>query len=173
VVGCEAYAAPSGQPVLVCIRNPKPLWLDLAPTIVPAASLIVALIGLWVAHWLTVRRQRRDERFRLCQAARDLLNEIGEAASEVWRKPGNDPGVQAVAYELVGKLGRLGRNLEMLRGRDRRFDFGQQLIAFRRAVTADLEDTSRMPDPGRAGDVLATAGDLEDAIDRTFRKLHG
>ena len=30
-----------------------------------------------------------------------------------------------------------------------------------------------MPDPGRAGDVLATAGDLEDAIDRTFRKLHG
>jgi hypothetical protein len=136
-------------------------------------SVPAALIALYVVHWLTIRRQRRDERFKLRQAACDLLNEIGETASEAWRKPGSDPDAQTAAFETVGKIGRLGRGLEMLRGRDSKFDFGRQLIAFRRAVTTDLDDAIRSPNLERAGEVQATAGDPEDAIDRTLRRPYG
>jgi hypothetical protein len=172
ISNCEAYTAPSGQYVLVCIKNENSFWLDLAPLASPV-SVFVAIFGIYAAHALTKRRQQRDERFKLCQTARDLVNEIAEDASGAWCKAGNDDDAKKIAFEVVGKLGRLGRLLEMLRGRNKRFDVGEHLIDFRRAVTTDLDDPDREPNADRAGEIMAAEGKLDHAIDRAFRSLHG
>lgn len=147
--------------------------MDLLPALVPPASVVVALFAIYAVHQLSVRRQRRDERFKLCQAARDLVNEVAADAAGAWHVPGGDPEAQKTGLEVLGKLGRLARLLEALRGRNRRFEFGDRLIAFRRAVTADVRDVDRPPSPERADEVQATAADLDAAIDRAFRTLHG
>ena len=155
--------------LLICTDKPKFPWIDF----VAPLSVIVALFAIWANHSLAMRRQRRDERFKLCQTARDLVNESALLAADIWNKRGDEPSNAKSIATILDRMGRLGRILEMLRGRDRRFDFGNTLIEFRRAATADIEDEVRLPDADRAGDVLGRAGELEEAIDREYRQLHG
>jgi hypothetical protein len=57
----------------------------------------------------------------------------------MWRSPANNPDAQRTAAELPARIGRLGRQLEAMRARHKRFNMETALVDFRRAATLDLE----------------------------------
>jgi hypothetical protein len=148
----------------------------ISPYVSPAVSLVSVLVaagGYLVVHNLSVRRQRRDEFFKIVQSAEGQLNEIAVDAADAWRKLGSHPEAQGVASMLPARFQRLGRQLAALRRRQSSFDVTQALADCRKAATKDLEDASRAADPARAIDVMTAANQLASAIDLAYFAIYG
>lgn len=141
-----------------------PWWSSLLPS---APSLIVAVAGFWIVHRLSVERQKRDETFKLAQAARDLAAEAAALAVAVWEMPASNKKRAGEVNAVIGKFGRLGRYLEMLRARAKSFDVQTELKELRLAATRDIEDPAPN-DLARREAIRAAADRLEEAIDRAF-----
>ena len=141
-----------------------------------AAALItggVTAASFWVVHALSVRRQRRDEFFKICQSTMELIHEVAKDAAEAWRKPGNDPQAIEIADLLPARIARIGKALAALHRRRIQFDLTSEMARFRVAVTRSIEDRQRQADSQRATNLLGEAVQLQDAIDRRFFAIFG
>lgn len=137
----------------------------------PAAS--VALAGFWAVHALSVRRQRRDEYFKLVQTVRDSVRKVAEEAAAAWLKDGNDTDAKNVGCILPSKLCRIGKQVEALRIRNKRFDVTQEIIRFRKAATLDIDDDCRRASRVKAQIALEQAANLDNALDLKFFHIFG
>lgn len=162
----------SNDSIVVVIQQPPKAGLDFATAIAWLPAAIVAVVGYWIVHSLSKLRQRRDETFKLCQAARDLTAEAAQAALKVWDLPANSKKRSSEFELALQKFGRLGRYLGMLRERDKKLDVSANLLAFRRRATTDIEDAGAITDQLRA-EILLAADQLEEAIDKAFLKKYG
>lgn len=148
----------------VCVQK-SPIWTPLANALPGVAT---AVIGFLVVHNLSVRRQRRDEQFKMVQAMRDLITAVAEEGREAWSKKS---GRKAASQRLIHRVAAISRTAEMLRLRNKKFDVGEKVVAFRRAITSDIESGSVAI--ARRHTIASTAADLDEAVYRSYISIYG
>lgn len=139
-----------------------------------APTTTVALIGLYAVHRLSVRRQRRDEFFKLQQSSQEQVRSITADAVKVWSPEGaasND--LDPTADELTTRVSRVSAQLAMLARRQRKFSVQSAVVAYRQAVTTDIEAQPRIGSVQRTGNIRATGLALEAAIEEQYLALFG
>lgn len=146
-------------------------WYDLLLPTIPAT--IIGGAGFWVVHHLSVRRQRRDEFFKLTQTARDQLHQAESEAIKTWRKPGSDQDAQENAVNVVHLCARLGRTLGALKRRRPEFDTKRDMAIFRKIATEDIEDPKRDAAPDRTHKVAHAASRLDERVDALIFRIFG
>jgi len=169
---CESFLDSKFNEIVVCRRDPGLSYGEMIQGISVTASVIVALVSVLSVHYFSIKRQRRDEQFALCQSSQKLAEDIADKAVKIWIKPGREIRRDEISDLILG-LGALGRRLEMLRRRKKYFDFAKQMAEFRSTTTKDIEDRARAPDQSRAEQVRLAQGDLDSAIDTAFHRMHG
>jgi len=152
------------QTVFLCVEDANPL----APYLAAVPGVLIAALGFYVVHRLSVRRQRRDEQFKMVQATRELVTAVTDEAGEAWM---SKRGRGEKAQLLIQRVGRIGRAAQMLRLRDARFDVGVQVTTFRQAVTNDVE--SGTVSSSRRAEIMVAGADLDEAIYRAFIGIYG
>lgn len=153
-----------GQPAFVCVNKPK-IW---EPYLIGLPGVAVAILGFIIVHFLSVRRQQRDEQFKMVQSARDLIAAVASEAEVAWlsRKDRNSTG-----QVLIQRVGRVGRVVQQLKVRHKRLEVGGLMTGFRQAVTLDFEDGG--PSPERRAEISIAAAELDEAIIMQFLKKYG
>lgn len=163
VLRCEQVDL-RGQPAFVCVKHSKQ-W---EPYLIGLPGIIVALIGFIIVHGLSVRRQRRDEQFKMVQATRDLIASVSKEAEEAWLER---KGRSAKAPLLIQRVGRIGRAIQQLRVRHKSLDVSALVTGFRQSVTLDFEDGSVSAD--RGAEIAIAAAELDEQIILQFLRRYG
>lgn len=161
--GCQRVEI-DGTQAFVCVQS-APVWQPVAAAMPGVAT---AVLGFAVVHLLSVRRQRRDEQFKLVQATRETTAAIAEEARLAWSQKN---GRAAAGQRLIYRVAALSSSLEMMRKRDKRFDVGGEVVAFRRAVTNDIETGSVAM--SRRQEIALAATALDEAILGGFLDIYG
>jgi len=131
-------------------------------------GIVTALLGFFIIHVLSVRRQRRDEQFKMVQATQALIIAAATEAEEAWQVR---RGREAIGPLLIQRVARIGRAIQQLRKRDPKLDVDACMTAFRQAVTLDYESGS--PSPSRRAEIAITAAALEERVMSCFLKRFG
>jgi hypothetical protein len=135
----------------------------------PLATLIVAIVGFYIVHRLTLSRTQRDEIFKLCDATRALIVEVSQQATDYWGADKDD----ALTYRrIIGRVSFISARAEALRRRNPKFDLAEEVAAFRRAATADIEARPDGERLRRTVEIGHKAILLDDKIDRLFVTLY-
>jgi hypothetical protein len=148
----------SGKPVLEVVQVKDQRDLSDPSLYAPALpGLIVAILGLWVAHWLTIRRERRKDLFALCDALEKLVEEAVAASNLAWTSPAGQARIEAV-HDTRWKTQKVGAAAtRLLRQTQGPLSDGIDMIThaahFRDVLTEDP-----FMDPGRAADPSRVAG---------------
>lgn len=160
------------QPIINVIASPsQEHWIWKFAPILP--TLVVTAAGFWIVDYLARRRQTRDEIFKTCDLAHKEVAEISEAAVAAWSKPGNDPDIKSATAELIMRVHRLGILFTALSRRNQEFkELLNLLVAFRMAVTNDLDDGDRKPDLTRQGGIMVAASALHLEADEAFNRVY-
>lgn len=156
----------------------KPDWSDPIVYAPALPGVLVALVGLWVAHRLTVARESRKALLELCEDLKKRVDEAATAANEAWlcaAGPDRDVKVKETKW-LLQRAGNAATNLKRktalgIFGRKRHgvplIDVVAEIAELRRVATADpFEDTSRPANADKTETVIATAGLIYDRIDQ-------
>lgn len=161
--GCQRVEI-NGTQAFVCVQS-APLWQPVAAAMPGVAT---AVLGFVVVHLLSVRRQRRDEQFKLVQSTRETTAAIAEEARLAWSQKS---GRASAGQRLIYRIAALSSSLEMMRKRDKRFDVGDKVVSFRRAVTSDIETGSVAM--SRRQEIALAATALDEAILGGFLDIYG
>ena len=153
-----------GQTALICVQKPK----SYEPYLIGTPAVVVAALGFGVVHILSVRRQRRDEQFKMVQATRDMIAAISTDAETAWLQTKDRASRGPV---LIQRVGRVGRAVQQLRVRHKDLNVDTEVTAFRQAVTMDFEDGKASVD--RAAEIAITAAELDEGIILQFLKRYG
>jgi hypothetical protein len=153
-----------GQSAFLCVNKPK-LW---EPYLIGFPGVVVAIIGFIIVHCLSVRRQQRDEQFKMVQSARELIAAVASEAEEAWLSRRDRDSTGPV---LIQRVGRVGRVVHQLKVRHKRLNVGSLVTGFRQAVTLDFEDGS--PSPERRAEISIAAAELDEEIILQFLKKYG
>lgn len=97
----------AAQPYVIHLLPPSHEWTDpglYAPAI---PGVIVALLGLWIAHWLTTRRDRRKEVLELCENVKAAALEAENACAAAWLSE-IGPDRAKFVHDAKSKLQNLG-----------------------------------------------------------------
>lgn len=140
----------------------------LEPYLIGAPGVVVALVGFWVVHKLSVQRQKRDEQFKMVQATRDQIQDITREALEIWASTRNRVPRASVLIQRFARLGRLIRQLQV---RHKNLDVGALLTSFRRASTMNIETEKSTAD--RNAEIAVAAAELDEQIILQFLKKYG
>lgn len=164
-------------------------WLEPILYAPAVPGIIVALIGLWISHALTRRRERRKEILELCDFVKGKAEAAVDASTEAWL---NAPGehrlhkVEAAKHRIQS----LGISVTNLKNRSRKgywhsivclfkerplaINVSSNVASLRRIVTDDpFEDPNRAPDKARATLVSVVATELIARVDEQFAELYG
>lgn len=161
--GCQVITIDDTQAYL-CTPS-KPSWLPSADAI---PGVVTAVLGFILIHVLSVRRQRRDEQFKMVISTRDLLKDVTDEAILAWA---NRSGRSAKGQELVHSVSRVSRALNFLKLRESRFNLSDEMVAFRKAVTNDFEAGSVAT--SHRLEIESASQQLDDAIYRQYLKYYG
>lgn len=153
-----------GAPAYLCHADKK-LW---EPYLIGAPGVVVALFGFVVVHGLSVRRQRRDEQFKMVQTTRDLIAAVTGEAEAAWQER---KGRDLKGPILIQRVARIGRAVQQLKIRDKSLDVGALVTGFRQAVTMDIEDAGVSPE--RCAEISISAAELDEQIILQFLKKYG
>lgn len=160
---CQSITIENTQAFL-CVPA-KPSWLPSADAL---PGVVTAFLGFALVHALSVRRQRRDEQFKMVSATRDLLKEVTDEAILAWSKRS---GRRSGAETLVHRVARVSQAARYLQLRDKRFNLTAEMVAFRRAVTNDFEAGSVAI--SRRTEISRTSEDLDGAVYRRYLDIYG
>lgn len=153
-----------GDPAYLCVSKPSAF----EPYLVGLPAVAVAILGFIVVHALSVRRQRRDEQFKMVQSTRELIAAVAKDAEEAWL---DRKGRAIKAQRLIQQIGRVGRAIQQLRVRHRRLDDGGLVTQFRQAITLDFEEGAVSAE--RSAEIAIAAAELDERIIRQFLEKYG
>lgn len=177
-------------------RQPITLKVDLPPQSLfnpaiyaPAIpGVLVAAVGLWIAHRFTRSRDRRKEISDLCSDFSKAIDSAAEAAVAAWLEEDatKRPAKVSEAKRKIQAAGIVATNLKRrsaysrfssfrtLLGGPRDIDVVAHVSNLRRATTADpFEDPSRSPDSDRAEAAATESLTARAAADLGFARLFG
>lgn len=145
---------------------------DIALASAPATG--VALVGFWVVHHFSVKRQRRDEFFKLVQAVHEQITLITNDAVKVWSADaGADKDQDILSRHLAARISKVSSQLATLERRQKSFVVTGEIVAFRRSVTADIEDDKRKANLARAAQIGLDGQLLQATIDTKYFDVFG
>ncbi len=153
-----------GEPLWLCVAKPK-VW---DPYLVAFPGVAVAILGFVIVHGLSVRRQRRDEQFKMVQATRELVTEVAREAETAWADRKNRATAGPI---LIQRVARIGRAIQQLRVRHQDLDVAQLVTGFRQAVTLDFE--AGQVSVERRAEIVIAAAELEEQIMLQFLQKYG
>lgn len=153
-----------GQEAFVCVEKSSP-W---DAYLIGLPGVAVALVGFLVVHLLSVRRQRRDEQFKMVQATRELISQVASEAETAWLDKRQRKLKGPI---LIQRIGRIGRAVQQLKIRHKRLDVGGLVTAFRQSVTMDFEEGSASVE--RSAEIAIAAAELDEQIIVQFLRRYG
>lgn len=158
-------------------------------------GVLVAIAGLYIAHWFSAKRDRRKEVADLCKSIKELADSAAESAVQSWNASTAKERVAAIAptrrrFQSVGiavtdlrvRTARISHlaTLWRLLQRGKRpvaneffirtsIDAGQELVAFRKAAMQDpFDDVTRPANPTVVLEIESRLASFQSAIDRGF-----
>jgi hypothetical protein len=161
--GCQRVMM-EGEPVVLCVEAP-PRWIPIADAM---PGVLTAALGFWIVHKFSVRRQQRDEQFKLVLATRELLTTVAKEADGAWSKR---TGRVVAGARLIHRVAAISSALSMIQLRNAKFDCTEQMVSFRQAVTNDFEAGSVAMIRRTA--IAQAAAALEEAIMRNYIRIYG
>lgn len=153
-----------GEVAFICVDKPKLF----EPYLIGLPGVLVAIVGFVIVHCLSVRRQRRDEQFKMVQATRDLIAAVAAEAEEAWL---DRRGRQTKGPILIQRVGRVGRAIQQLKVRHKNLDVGPLVTGLRQAITLDFEDGA--VSAVRSAEISIAAAELDERIMLQFLDKYG
>jgi hypothetical protein len=151
-------------------------------------GVIVALLGLWIAHWLTARRDRRKEVLELCENVKAAVLEAETAGIGAWLSaPGADRtktvreaksklqnlGIMATDLNRRTSTGVVGVVCGFLFDRILSINVVREVARLRDAVTDDpFEEPDRPLSEEQINDIRAAANEIVGRINLQFNELY-
>lgn len=161
--GCQRVEF-NGEAMVLCVEAP-PRWI---PAIDALPGVATALLGFWVVHHFSVRRQKRDEQFKLVLATRELLAGVTKEADLAWAKKS---GRAVAGQRLIHRVASISSALSVIQKRNKHFDCTQFMVEYRRAVTNNFEAGSTAL--ARRAEIAAAADALDQAIMEQYISIYG
>jgi hypothetical protein len=170
-----ALDSTSLQTIARVLSRKRSTWGRIGDALLASApTSAVALIGFYAVHHLSVRRQRRDEFFKLVQSSLEQVRTITADAVRAWSPQGvASADLDAVADELTIRVSRVSAQLALLTRRRSQFAVSGAVVAYRQAVTTDVEAKPRPGSIQRTGQIRTAGLALEDAIEGSYLSLFG
>lgn len=185
----QVPASASGQSFTIHFEPKAQDWRDPALYAPAIPGVIVALLGVWLVHRLTLQRDRRKEIVELCNATKDAAATAEAACIAGWLSTVGDERTAAI-LEAKGKLQALGIAATHLQhrtcqgairairsvfsGMDMSINVINEVAALRSVATDDpFEDAQRPPDASKGFSISTAAGALTDKINTNFHALYG
>jgi hypothetical protein len=164
----------AGTVILHLEPSPKNVWdVSLYAPAIP--GVVVALVGLLIAHWLSVQRDRRKELREICNELKTEADDAAKSALTAWRLGPVQERIEAV-HDTKRKLQAVGILATTLARRTSRrscIDVTQQVAELRRAATVDpFEDPVRSADDRQAGAIMVTLADLLNRVEVGFNTIY-
>ncbi|WP_454655026.1 hypothetical protein [Bosea beijingensis] len=169
------------QGVSLSVQMPKQNFANPAIYYPAIPGIAVALIGLWVGHVLTERRERRSEVSKLCEALKTAAEKATEVATQVWLANHSSERDLKIAdakrkFHMVGiaatglkKIPAYGRIKWPGARKPISVDVVGAAGAFRRASISDpFEDPQRIASKDSAADAAEALGIFMVEIDKQF-----
>jgi hypothetical protein len=181
--------ASSTQHTITIQLEQKPLnWTDLAIYAPTFPGLLVAILGLWIAHRFTVARDRRKEILQLCEDTTAALMEAESACVAAWLSSVADRATTIATAK--SKLQAAGITATDLRRRTQKGPFRMLKHLFvdcaiavdvvndigqlRDIATSDpFESLVRQPDDRQIGSITAKVAEIQARIDMQVHELFG
>lgn len=139
-------------------------------------GVLVALIGLVAAHWLSGRRDRRKELSDLCAHLKEVAEEAATVAMKAWEVGAGDDRLEAIR-DTKRKLSILGTAATHLSKRTpgrKSIDLTTEVARLRRAATNDpFEDPNRASSDQQTGAIMAALGEILGQTDEKFLAYSG
>lgn len=176
------------QPFVIHLLPTPQQWTDFGIYAPAIPGLIVALLGLWIAHRLSVRRDRRKEILELCDAVKTAVGEAEQACALAWLAP-QGPERLAAIHQAKSKIQMLGIMATDLHRRTARGLFAalyclfgdcvmsvtviEEIARFRDLATSDpFEDPVRLSDNSRIEDIAAAAAEIHARVNYQFQTIY-
>ncbi|MHC1949622.1 hypothetical protein IF803_35380 [Bradyrhizobium sp. UFLA06-06] len=176
------------QTFTIQLEQRPPSWTDFAIYAPTVPGLMVAILGLWVAHRFAVARDRRKEIVDLKEFAKDALTAAQEACVAAWIASPDETRVEKV-MAAKGKLQELGIAATDLRRRTKQgwitdirhvfidcplaINIVHDIARLRNLVTNDpFDDPQRQADNAKAEEISAVASEIRSRIDSLFYQLY-
>lgn len=162
---------PGSQPYVIQLLDQQHGWTD--PSIYAPAlpGVLVALVGLWIAHRLAWKRERRKEILQHKNVLQDVLTEVEAICNSAWlADPGaermakiklaksrlQDAGVTATDLNRKTAQGLMGALRSLFSDRPMSINLIYEIAQLRDVATADpFEDPARPSDASRIDDISA------------------
>ena len=176
------------QPYVIHILPKAQDWNDFGTYAPAIPGIIVALLGLWIAHRLSVRRDRRKEILELCEDVKSAVGEAEQASARAWLTARGPERLPAV-HDAKSKLQMLGIMATDLHRRTMRGSLGSlkclftdspmsinvigEIAQLRDIATADpFEDPRRSLNRRPIDDIAAVAAEIHARINYQFQSLY-
>ena len=176
-------------PYVIQITSARQDWSDLAIYAPALPGLIVAFLGLWIAHHLTRRRERRKEIFESCAALKEALEGFQQACESAWLSIRGEERSKAV-HDVKSRLQSLGMMATDLSRRSTQgkvcalialfcdypmsVNVKNDIAALRDIATADpFEDPRRPSDDSVLFDIRAQVGVIDARMHELAHRLYG
>jgi hypothetical protein len=149
-------------------------WQDFAIYAPAIPGVVVALLGLWISHRLTIAREQRKQLLDFCEQLKDQIDAAVHACTEAWL---SDKGLERQRKVKDSKrlLQRAGTSATTIKKRtsnrlvfrsSRTVDFLQEISELRRVATRDpFEDPFRAADGSHIDDINTAATAIYNKID--------
>ncbi|MCA1510250.1 hypothetical protein [Bradyrhizobium sp. NBAIM01] len=182
--------APSTQPQTIAVQlEPRPTaWTDLALYAPTLPGVVVAVLGLWVAHRFAQIRDRRKEVLELKELAKSSLVEATEACTAAWLDAADDDrpaklmaakrklqtfGITATDLKRKTKQGVATHLRHLFFDCPLAIDIVNDVGRLRNLATNDpFDDLEREPDRDKAEDISALTTEILARIDLLFHQLY-
>lgn len=156
-----------GRSVSLVWESTPPDWRD--PLIYAPAipGVLVALAGLWIAHWLTSKRERNKAKLDYCEQIKALVDDAVAASTEAWiREEGLERERKIKETKrLIQQVGAAATRLKRLTARST-IDVIIEVSELRRVATKDpFEDPTRTADSSHIENIMAAADLICSKID--------
>ena len=180
---------PGAQPYVIQLTNQSHGWTE--PSIYAPAlqGVMVALVGLWIAHRLAWRRERRTEILQHKKALQDLLSEVETICAAAWlAEPGpdrianiklakarlQDAGVKATDLNRKTKQGIAGALRSTFADRPMSINVIYEIAQLRDVATGDpFEEPMRPIDDSHIDDISAIIREINAKTYQDFFALFG
>lgn len=136
--------------------------------------IFVALVGFVFVHYLAVRRQRRDEIFKIVAGIQGRIDKVLEHGTRFSNEV-DSTNREAARFALLTELARIEASLFDLRARKWPFKLAERpLASLRRVASLDVEGNLASPMPAaartvRIKDLTTRALQFEQALPRCLR----
>lgn len=187
-VNINVQPSAAQQTITLQLEPRPPQWTDLAVYAPTFPGLIVAILGLWIAHRLTVARDRRKQILELSEDAKEAVQEAEAACVSAWLSSIEDRSSSvATAKSKLQAAGIIATDLRRRSAsglfRHLKYLFVYCTIAvdvvndvgrLRDIATGDpFDNPARGPDAGRVADISAKAAEIQALINLQMHELFG